>query len=69
MQLGFVGLGKMGLNMVQRLMGGGHDVVASARTAASIGKAEALGARGAPDLAELVASLPPPRVVWLMIPS
>jgi 6-phosphogluconate dehydrogenase len=69
MKLGFVGLGKMGANMVQRLLEGGHEIVAYARSEASIREAESRGAAGARSLEELVARLSPPRVVWLMIPA
>jgi 6-phosphogluconate dehydrogenase len=69
MRLGFVGLGKMGGFMVQRLTAGGHEVIAYARTAASVKKAEATGARGAASLADLAGALTPPRVVWLMVPA
>ena len=69
MQLGFVGLGKMGLNMVTRLVRGGHQIVAFDRTAEAISRAEAAGARGAPSLEALVAGLTPPRAVWVMVPA
>jgi 6-phosphogluconate dehydrogenase len=69
MKLGFVGLGKMGANMVQRLLEGGHEIVAYARGEDSIREAEARGAAGARSLEELVGKLSPPRVVWLMIPA
>jgi 6-phosphogluconate dehydrogenase len=69
MKLGFVGLGKMGGNMVQRLLQAGHEIVATARGEDSIREAESRGAAGARSLGELVGKLPPPRVVWLMIPA
>ncbi|HEY3174841.1 MAG TPA: decarboxylating 6-phosphogluconate dehydrogenase [Candidatus Polarisedimenticolia bacterium] len=69
MQLGFVGLGKMGGFMVQRLLGGGHEIVAYVRTAETVRKAEALGARGAHSLADLARALAPPRAVWVMVPA
>ena len=69
MQLGMVGLGKMGGNMTIRLVHGGHSVVGFARTKAVVDEVVAQGARGADSLANLVAQLAPPRVVWLMIPS
>ncbi|HKF45078.1 MAG TPA: decarboxylating 6-phosphogluconate dehydrogenase [Thermoanaerobaculia bacterium] len=69
MKLGFVGLGRMGANMVQRLLEGRHQIVAYARSEDSIQQAEARGAIGARSLPELVGKLAPPRVVWLMIPS
>ena len=69
MKLGFVGLGKMGANMVQRLLQDGHQIVAYARSEDSIREAESRGAAGARSLEELVGKLSPPRVVWLMIPA
>ena len=69
MQLGFVGLGKMGLNMVTRLVRGGHQVVAFDRSADAVARAEAAGAAGAGSLEALVAALAPPRAVWVMVPS
>jgi 6-phosphogluconate dehydrogenase len=69
MQLGFVGLGKMGLNMVKRLVGGGHGIVAYDRDAAATARAEAAGARGAATLDALVAALPARRAIWVMVPS
>ncbi len=69
MKLGFVGLGKMGSNMVERLLEGGHEIVAYARTEDSIRQAESRGAAGARSLEELAGELSPPRVVWLMIPA
>jgi 6-phosphogluconate dehydrogenase len=69
MRIGFVGLGKMGLNMVTRLVQGGHEVVAFARTAATVDEAVKNGAVGAHSLKELVAQLKAPRVVWVMVPS
>ena len=69
MQLGFVGLGKMGLNMVTRLARGGHQVVAFDRSADAVAKAETAGARGAATLDAVVAALAPPRAVWVMVPA
>ncbi len=69
MEIGFIGLGKMGGNMVKRLLLGGHAVVATARSEESIRAAEREGARGAKDTADLVAKLKPPRTVWVMVPS
>jgi 6-phosphogluconate dehydrogenase len=69
MQLGFIGLGKMGLNMVTRLMRGGHQVVAFDRSADAVARAGAAGATGVATLEALVAALAPPRVVWVMVPS
>ncbi|MCK5426196.1 MAG: NAD(P)-binding domain-containing protein, partial [Thermodesulfovibrionia bacterium] len=69
MKIGFVGLGKMGGNMVQRLLNGGHEIVAYARTSESVKKVEAKGALGAKSLEDLVKKLHAPRVVWLMVPA
>ena len=69
MRLGFVGLGKMGGNMVQRLLRGGHEVAAYSRDAASVEQAAGHGAVGASSLEDLVGKLAAPRVVWLMIPA
>jgi len=69
MQLGFVGLGKMGLNMVTRLTRGGHQIVAFDRSAAAVTQAAAAGAAAAGSLGELVQALPQPRAVWVMVPS
>jgi len=69
MNIGFVGLGRMGLNMVRRLTAGGHMIWATARTTAKRVDAEAAGARWADDLDGFVKNLAPPRVVWLMVPA
>ena len=69
MNLGFVGLGKMGLNMVTRLTRGGHHVVAYDRNADAVARASANGASGAASLEAMVASLSGRRIVWLMVPS
>ena len=69
MELAMIGLGKMGGNMAERLLRGGHRVVAHARTEESIQAAEANGAVGARSLDEVVARLTAPRVVWMMVPS
>ncbi len=69
MQLGFVGLGKMGLNMVTRLTRGGHQVVVYDRNIAAVTQAEAAGTTGVTSVEALVAALTPPRAVWIMVPS
>ncbi|MBC8412828.1 MAG: decarboxylating 6-phosphogluconate dehydrogenase [Nitrospira sp.] len=69
MKLGLIGLGKMGMNMVERLVSGGHEVVAYARTPATVQQAVAKGAEGASSLQDLVNRLESPRIVWLMVPS
>ena len=69
MQIGMVGLGKMGANMTQRLLQGGHDVFVTDLNADAIATAEGHGATGASTLAELVDKLSAPRAVWVMVPS
>jgi len=69
MQLGFVGLGKMGLNMVTRLLRGGHKIVAYNRSSESVVHAVGLGASGASSLQDLVSQLSAPRAVWVMVPA
>jgi len=69
MQLGFVGLGKMGLNMVTRLQRGGHHVVAYDRLADAVTRAQAAGATGAPGLRDVITALEAPRAVWVMVPA
>ena len=69
MKLGFVGLGKMGGNMVRRLLADRHEVVAWARGEDSVKEAVSYGAVGATSLEDIVPRLSPPRVVWLMIPA
>ena len=70
MQLGMIGLGRMGGNMVRRLMRGGHEVVVYSATAKTReGVARETGAVAASSIAELVGRLEPPRVVWLMVPA
>jgi 6-phosphogluconate dehydrogenase len=69
MQLGMVGLGRMGGNMSIRLLRAGHEVVGYSRGAESRAEAERNGVRTATALAGLVGDLPAPRVVWLMIPA
>ena len=69
MQIGFVGLGRMGLNMVTRLIQGGHTVVAYDRSADAVARAEAAGAKGVTTLEALIEGLAVPRAVWVMVPS
>jgi 6-phosphogluconate dehydrogenase len=69
MDIGFVGLGKMGMNMVTRLAQGGHRVVAFDRDAAKVADATRVGCAGAVSLDELIAGLPAPRVIWIMVPA
>jgi 6-phosphogluconate dehydrogenase len=69
MKLGFVGLGKMGGNMVERLLKAGHEIVAYNRSADKIREAEVKGATGASSLKDLADKLSSPKIVWLMVPS
>jgi 6-phosphogluconate dehydrogenase len=69
MRIGFVGLGRMGANMVRRLVREGHEVVAYNRTPEKTREIVAEGVEGAFSLEELVAKLPAPRAVWVMVPA
>ena len=69
MQIGMVGLGKMGANMSLRLLRGGHEVVAFDIDPAAVEKTAADGATGASSLSDLVSKLETPRSVWLMLPA
>ncbi|HEX6583467.1 MAG TPA: decarboxylating 6-phosphogluconate dehydrogenase [Thermoleophilaceae bacterium] len=70
MQLGFVGLGKMGANMVHRIQrDSDHECVVHDHHPESIETAESQGASGASSLEELVSKLEPPRTVWVMVPA
>jgi 6-phosphogluconate dehydrogenase len=70
MELGFVGLGRMGFNMVQRLQEQGHNVVAYNRNQAKVEEIKKHGAQGATSLQDLVSQLTAsPKAVWLMVPS
>ena len=69
MDIGFVGLGKMGLNMVTRLQRAGHQVTAYDRSADALANATAAGCIAAASLADLVQRLKAPRAVWIMVPS
>ncbi|HVS75371.1 MAG TPA: decarboxylating 6-phosphogluconate dehydrogenase [Steroidobacteraceae bacterium] len=69
MRIGMVGLGRMGANMVRRLMRGGHECVAYDRSNEAVRAVAADGAIAANSLAELAAALRPPRAVWIMVPA
>jgi 6-phosphogluconate dehydrogenase len=69
MQLGMIGLGRMGANMVRRLVKAGHQCVAFDRNAESVKQVAQDGATAATSLDELVKKLKRPRVVWLMVPA
>ena len=69
MQLGMIGLGRMGANMVRRLMKAGHECVAFDMTPASVQALAKEGATGASSLDDFVAKLKQPRAIWLMVPA
>ncbi|MGB4067317.1 MAG: decarboxylating 6-phosphogluconate dehydrogenase [Nitrospira sp.] len=69
MELGFIGLGKMGMNMVTRLRRDQHRVVVYDRSSDLIKQAEGQGTIGSSSLADLVSKLSAPRAVWVMVPS
>lgn len=69
MEMGFIGLGKMGLNMVTRLHQGGHRIVAYDRDRSATMQAEKAGAVPVDSLGALVAGLNAPRAVWIMVPA
>lgn len=67
MQIGIVGMGKMGANMAQRLLEHGHEVVVFDRNPPKVEAVARLGATGAKDVGDLVARLSSPKVVWVMV--
>jgi len=69
MELGLIGLGKMGFNMAQRLREGGHKVVGFDFNADAVDKLTASGSVGVKSLEDLVKNLKAPRAVWIMVPS
>ncbi|MEK7305184.1 MAG: phosphogluconate dehydrogenase (NAD(+)-dependent, decarboxylating) [Nitrospirota bacterium] len=69
MELGFIGLGKMGMNMVTRLRQGNHRVVVFDRSADLVKQAEGQGCIASSSLAEMIGKLAAPRTVWVMVPS
>ncbi len=69
MQLGMIGLGRMGANMVRRLLKGGHECVVFDRSPKTVEELVQEKAVGAADLRELVKKLARPRAVWLMVPA
>ena len=64
-----IGLGRMGGNMTERLMRGGHSVVVYDRDPATVQKYQRMGATPADDLAAIVSKLSTPRVIWIMVPA
>src|SRR5215472_14761166 len=69
MQIGMIGLGRMGANMARRLIRGGHDCVVFDRSQEAIDELAADGAKGAVHVLDLVERLERPRAVWLMVPA
>jgi 6-phosphogluconate dehydrogenase len=69
MQLGMIGLGRMGANMVRRLLRGGHQCVVYNRTPKAVNELVQEKATGSTSLADLVAKLEKPRAIWLMVPA
>ncbi len=69
MKLGMIGLGRMGSNMVRRLVQAGHECVVFDRSTAAVDALAKEGAAGAASLDDLVAKLPQPRAIWLMVPA
>jgi len=69
MKIGFIGLGKMGFNMVSRLLFNKHEIVVWNRTSASIDKAVEKGAIPSESIKDLVEKLPDRKIIWLMVPS
>ena len=69
MQLGMIGLGRMGANMVRRLLKGGHQSVVFDRSAKSVDELAREKATGSSSLPDLLAKLDKPRAIWLMVPA
>ena len=70
MQLGMVGLGRMGANMVRRLVRDGHELVVYDVSADAVSAlAQETGATGASSLEDMVSKLQPPRAIWTMVPA
>jgi 6-phosphogluconate dehydrogenase len=69
MRIGMIGLGRMGANMVRRLVKGGHECVAYDPSAKAVAEAAGYGAQGKNSLKDFVAALSPPRALWIMVPA
>jgi 6-phosphogluconate dehydrogenase len=69
MQLGMIGLGRMGANMVRRLVSGGHHCVVYDRNSEAVSALASEGVMGASSLDDFINKLQPPRAVWLMVPA
>ena len=69
MKIGMIGLGRMGANMVRRLLKNGHECVVFDRSPTNVKELAQAGANGASSLADCVKNLPRPRAIWLMVPA
>ena len=69
MEIGMIGLGRMGGNMAQRLLNGGHRVLAYDRSVEAVAAVSSSGAEAASSLEQLVDGLAEPRAVWVMVPA
>ena len=69
MQLGMIGLGKMGANMTMRLLRGGHEMAVFDQDVDALGTAAAAGAQATDSIEELITKLETPRTIWVMVPS
>jgi 6-phosphogluconate dehydrogenase len=69
MQIGMIGLGRMGMNMARRLIKGGHEVVVYNRSSDKVRVMEKEGAIGSDSIESFVKALNPPRIVWIMLPA
>ena len=69
MQLGMIGLGRMGANIVRRLLRGGHKCVVFNRSPDKVKQLESEGAQGTTSLDDFVSQLTPPRAAWVMVPA
>src|SRR5258706_7815806 len=69
MQLGMIGLGRMGANMARRLMRNNHTCVVYDRSADAVKALAAEGAKGADSLAGMIAAMAKPRHIWIMVPA
>ena len=69
MQLGMIGLGRMGANMVRRLMAHGHECVVFDRSEKAVADLVKEGAKGGTSIDDFIGKLSKPRAVWLMVPA
>ena len=69
MQLGLIGLGRMGANMARRLARGDHEVVVWDRSVDAVGAVQSAGIMGSQSIDDLLSKMQPPRAVWLMVPA